>query len=507
MKFITQYFKSANADISEKSLGSYDVELETNSATINTPKNTSNDGRKLGLVSASFLVFNRMVGTGIFATPSTILAMSGSVGGSLLMWFAGSLIAAAGLLVYMEWGSAIPKNGGEKNYLEYFYNKPKFLMSSMFAAYSFLLGFAASNSVVFGEYVLVALGIEPDRWNQRGIGLLCITFSFLVHSINFNYGLRIQDALGMFKLVITASIVVCGWIALTGRLDIPDTHAFENAFATITPPSGYGIAMSLYNVIWSFLGYSNVNYALAETKDPVRALKISAPVALAAVALLYMLANIAYFAVVPADEMRSSGRILAASFFRIVIGPKAERAVSVFVALSSLGNVMSIIFSQGRLIQEFGKEGLIPFSKFFASNKPFNTPAAGLFQHWVVSVIIMIAPPPGDAYNFILNLISYPLSFVNASIALGLILITLQKKTKYADWNPPIKATLPITIFFFLSSVYLIVAPFVPPSEPSQNIYNSLPYWLHCVVGILFFLVGAIYWYVQRLLKEKAARQ
>ena len=168
---------------------------------------------------------------------------------------------------------------------------------------------------------------------------------------------------------------------------------------------------------------------------------------------------------------------------------------------------MSIIFSQGRLIQEFGKEGLIPFSKFFASNKPFNTPAAGLFQHWVVSVIIMIAPPPGDAYNFILNLISYPLSFVNASIALGLILITLQKKTKYPDWNPPIKATLPITIFFFLSSVYLIVAPFIPPSEPSQNIYNSLPYWLHCVVGILFFLVGAIYWYVQRLLKEKAARQ
>jgi hypothetical protein len=27
----------------------------------------------------------------------------------------------------------------------------------------------------------------------------------------------------------------------------------------------------------------------------------------------------------------------------------------------------------------------------------------GLFEHWLVSVIIMLAPPPGDAYNFILK--------------------------------------------------------------------------------------------------------
>jgi hypothetical protein len=41
-------------------------------------------GRQLGLVSAIFLMINRMVGTGVFATTSTILSQSGSVGMSLL---------------------------------------------------------------------------------------------------------------------------------------------------------------------------------------------------------------------------------------------------------------------------------------------------------------------------------------------------------------------------------------------------------------------------------------
>lgn len=54
-------------------------------------------------------------------------------------------------------------------------------------------------------------------------------------------------------------------------------------------------------------------------------------------------------------------------------------------------------------MQELGREGVLPYSSFFASNKPFNAPFAGLFFQWLVCVIVAIAPPPGDAYNFILN--------------------------------------------------------------------------------------------------------
>jgi amino acid transporter len=81
-----------------------------------------------------------MVGTGIFATPSGILQLSGSVGLALFLWVAGSVIAAAGMAVYLEFGTAIPKNGGEKNYLEFVYKRPKFLATGMYTGYVMLLG-------------------------------------------------------------------------------------------------------------------------------------------------------------------------------------------------------------------------------------------------------------------------------------------------------------------------------------------------------------------------------
>lgn len=41
-------------------------------------------GRQLGVLSAVFVMANRVVGTGVFSTTSTILAQSGSVGMSLM---------------------------------------------------------------------------------------------------------------------------------------------------------------------------------------------------------------------------------------------------------------------------------------------------------------------------------------------------------------------------------------------------------------------------------------
>jgi hypothetical protein len=60
------------------------------------------------------------------------------------------LIAAAGTAVYMEFGTAIPQNGGEKNYLEYVFRKPKFLTTGLYTGYVVLLGWASGNSVIFG---------------------------------------------------------------------------------------------------------------------------------------------------------------------------------------------------------------------------------------------------------------------------------------------------------------------------------------------------------------------
>lgn len=114
--------------------------------------------RQIGTVSAFFLVFNRMVGTGIFATPSTIFSLSGSVGLSLFIWVAGMIIAGAGMAVYLEFGTGLPRNGGEKNYLEFVYRKPKYLATGFYTGYVILLGTSTAmrNSGGMGDVMLTA---------------------------------------------------------------------------------------------------------------------------------------------------------------------------------------------------------------------------------------------------------------------------------------------------------------------------------------------------------------
>lgn len=51
------------------------------------------DSRKLGVTSAVFLIINKMIGTGIFSTPSGIFAATGSVGVCLFLWIIGVSIS------------------------------------------------------------------------------------------------------------------------------------------------------------------------------------------------------------------------------------------------------------------------------------------------------------------------------------------------------------------------------------------------------------------------------
>jgi len=74
-------------------------------------------------------------------------------------------------------------------------------------------------------------------------------------------------------------------------MKVEKPHNFSHAFQGTTG-SAYGVVTALYNIIWSFTGYSNANYALSETRNPVRTLKIAGPAALIIVSILYMLCNV-----------------------------------------------------------------------------------------------------------------------------------------------------------------------------------------------------------------------
>ncbi|KXN82126.1 High-affinity methionine permease [Leucoagaricus sp. SymC.cos] len=486
------------------------------------PQDTPNDKKKtIGFWSAVFIIFNRIIGTGIFATPAAVLSLSGSVGLSMSLWLLGSLLAAAGMQVYIVWGCAFPKNGAEKNYLQYLIPKPTFLIVCLYAASTSLMGWAAGNSLIVGEYTLKAfMDHEPSPSLLRFTSFMCITLTFLLHGTAVEWGLRVQNVLGVFKLFVLAMVGATGLVAL--RYGIPSQAGLtgiseprwrgRDNFHNIwdgTIVSASSVCLSLNSVIWSFIGFSNANYAMSEMRNPKRTIRIAGPLAVAVAAALYLFSNIAYFAGASKEEIIGSGRLVVALLMKNIWGEKIERWVDVGVALSALGSVLAMSFAQGRINQELGKEGVLPFSKLWASNKPFGAPLAGLGLHWFLCVMIISFVPQGDAYNLVINPILhllyqalYPTSVINAVISFGLIYLFLAPSSRSSEhyqyrWHHLSTSTLVSTIFFGAANVFLFVAPFVPP-PPGAEPYESLPYWTHAVVGWALFVLGGIWWAVRR---------
>ena len=73
-------------------------------------------GRNLGWVSAYMLIMSRVFGSGIFATPGTIVRSVGSIGITLILWVIGALLSWFGLAVTLEYGCMLPRSGGKHHW-------------------------------------------------------------------------------------------------------------------------------------------------------------------------------------------------------------------------------------------------------------------------------------------------------------------------------------------------------------------------------------------------------
>ena len=318
------------------------IELET------LPE-TATFGRNLTWTSAYMLTVSRIVGSGIFATPGNIYKSVGSVGLALTVWVVGAAVSACGLAVSMELGCMLPRSGGHKVYLEFMYRRPRFLASTLVAIQAVVLGFTASNCIVFGEYMLVALDMEVTAFAQRTLAVGLLTAITIVHGCFLKTGIWIQNALAWVKIGLMAFMAILGVVALF----LPQTSSRKNLEAFSLARSFEGsnwdlvaLSTAIFKVSYSFAGYDNVNNVLNEVKDPVRTLKTMAPTALLTVTVFYLMLNIAYFIVVPLEEIKNSGELIAALFFEKIFGASVgSTLLPILVAISAAGNVMVVTFT------------------------------------------------------------------------------------------------------------------------------------------------------------------
>lgn len=297
-------------------------------------------GRKIGWGSAYILVISRVVGSGIFAMPGVIVQNVGSPGLALCIWVAGALVAWAGLVISIEYGAMLPRSGGVKVYLEYTYRRPRFLASIMVTVQAVLLGFTATNCIIFAKYMLYAANKEPTDFATKALAVGLLTAITVVHGGFYRTGIWIQNALGWLKICLTLFMIMTGLVVLF-RNSKPEPILDD--FWADSNWEWNTLSTTLFKVLYSFAGLENVNNVMNEVKNPVRAVKTVGPAALITTLILYLLINVAYFSVVPLNEVKQSRELIAALFFeKLGFG---RSFLPVAIALSAAGNVMVVTFS------------------------------------------------------------------------------------------------------------------------------------------------------------------
>ncbi|KAK0543382.1 hypothetical protein OC846_006182, partial [Tilletia horrida] len=458
-------------------------------------------GRHLGVFSTTMLVTSRIIGTGIFSTPASIVSEVGSVGAAMCLWALGALLAFAGLFVYLELATMFPRSGGEKVYLEAVYRRPRLLATVFFSMQAVLLGFSAAGCIIFATNVFAAADKKASEWEQRGIAIAVITVITLVHGLLPNFGVRVLNIISVIKLALLALVCVTGWVVLAGGTRVQDPKAaFRDSFAG-SSHAPYDYATALFKVINSYSGWSNAILVLGEVKNPIKTIKIAGPLGLGICVVLYLFANIAYFSVGTVEQLAHSGTTIGSYFFGQVFGQAARRAFAALVAVSAFGNVATITYAQSRVNQELAKEGALPWPRLFASNWPTQrSPFMGLIVHFIPSFIVIIAPPFGTAYNFILDLEGYPTQVIAFLVTIGLFWL------RFTTGNVPraFRVWWPIAAFYLAAAIFLLIVPFLRP--PGGKGDTSLPYWLAPVVGIAILAAGVVGWFVWMVVLPKVFR-
>lgn len=103
---------------------------------------------------------------------------------------------------------------------------------------------------------------------------------------------------------------------------------------------------------------------------------------------------------VPKATILSSNQITATLYFQTLFGKSAAKGLTILPILSAFGNILAVIIGHSRVVREIGRQGVLPWPAFFITTKPFGTPGGAVFITWFVSVIMILIPPAGNAFNF-----------------------------------------------------------------------------------------------------------
>ncbi|MHB0948452.1 MAG: APC family permease [Gemmatimonadaceae bacterium] len=411
--------------------------------------------RSLGLWSAVAVVIGTTIGSGIFRSPAGIADRLPGPLPLMMIWVVGGLFALCGALTLAEVSGAIPETGGIYVYLREGWGR---LVAFLFG-WTELVVIRASSlgaiSLTFSEYTMRAFGVdvsvEPWATRTHWLAAAAIAAMAIVNIRGLRWGSVVQNLTSIAKYAGLVIIVV-----LAFAIGLPKTGGH---FTPPVPPGSFSLApfgLALVSVLWAYDGWADLSFIAGEVKDPRRNLPRALILGTLAIIGIYLLANMAYLAVMPVSEIRHSPSVAADVALRLV-GPAGVLFVGVTVMLSTFGTLNGSILTSPRIFYAMAEDGLF-FRQVAAVHPKYDTP-------WVA---ITITAMLGIAFVLMRTFEQLADAFVTAIIpfyAAGVASIYVLRKRK--DYDPPFRVPLyPIVpALFVLATTALLVNAVMDPGS------------------------------------------
>lgn len=407
--------------------------------------------KAISRLDATALVAGAMIGSGIFIVSADILRQVHTPGVLLLVWAVSGMVTVLGALAYGELAAMFPHAGGQYVYLRegisplfgYLYGWTLFLViqtgtiaavAVAFARFTAVLFPALSPDVFVGGTVQLPSGpIEVGLSAQRIFAILSIVVLTWINYRGVKTAAFIQTSLTAIKVATLAGLVLLG-AALFRKPEVVAAN-FGGAWlpegaslSAFLPVIGAAMVGSLF----AMDAWNNVGFAADELKNPAKDIPLAMGLGTLMVTVLYLLSNVAYLSVLPADAIAHAPQDrVGTAALQAMFGPAGLYLMAIAIMISTFGCNNGLILSGARVYYAMARDDLF-FRRTGTLHVVHRTPTFALVVQGIWTSVLCLS----GTYSQLLDYVVFAAVLFYMLTAIGLFALRVRRP----DAERPVRA-------------------------------------------------------------------
>jgi amino acid transporter len=357
---------------------------------------------------ATAVVVGTVIGSGVFKKPQSVAENVPNFGLAALVWVLGGVLVLLGALAYAEVAVILPRAGGNYVFLREAYGR---LAGFLWGWVDFCIIRSASLAALatifteslhdilrneaFQQAVGLPRGTQLGFWPQRVLTVSILAVLALVNVRGVRWGGLVQLLITVIKVGSLVAILLLPFIVLAGWIAAPVTPRFDY-LRPVWPDdwrqvSLSGLGTAFLGVLWAYHGWQNIAPVAEEVRRPQRNLPLALLGGVAIIITLYLGANLAYYLVIPREDMAGLKETTVATEFSLrLLGPLGAAAASAAVMGSVFGALNGNLLVGPRLLFAMGEDGLAPRALGVVHPR-YRTPALAIIVLAIWSALLVLA--------------------------------------------------------------------------------------------------------------------